>query len=96
VTPHYSREFRFFNLVQRRPAMMHRSICMEIADNGRAFLGSNPVKGTQRQSLGLLGMQERVRLVNGQFAIESVPKRGPTVRVRILLPGSEIQAKPPL
>ena len=59
---------------------------MEIADNGRAFSVSKPTNGSSRQPLGLLGMQERVRLVNGQFAIESVPKRGTTVRVQIPLP----------
>jgi signal transduction histidine kinase len=61
---------------------------MEIADNGRAFSQAEAMNGNDRQPLGLLGMQERVRLVNGQFAIESVPKRGTTVRVQIPLPNS--------
>jgi hypothetical protein len=54
--------------------------------NGRAFALPAPANPAERQPLGLLGMQERVRLVNGQFAIESVPKRGTTVRVEIPLP----------
>lgn len=33
-----------------------------------------------------IGMQERVRLVNGRFAIESAPRCGTTVRVRMALP----------
>jgi PAS domain S-box-containing protein len=74
--------------VKIRLRQLDRAVCMEIADNGRAFSVSNPANGNGRQPLGLLGMQERVRLVNGQFAIESVPKRGTTVRVHIPLPGS--------
>jgi PAS domain S-box-containing protein len=66
-----------------------RAVCMEIVDNGRANVVSKPANGGDRQPLGVLGMQERVRLVNGQFAIESVPKRGTTVRVEIPLPSNE-------
>jgi signal transduction histidine kinase len=62
------------------------AVCMEIKDNGRAFSVPTPKAAGERQPLGLLGMQERVRLVNGEFAIESVPKRGTTVRVQIPLP----------
>lgn len=62
-----------------------RAVCMEIADNGRASPSPDKLNGATRGRLGLLGMQERVRLVNGEFAIESVPKRGTTVRVQIPL-----------
>jgi signal transduction histidine kinase len=71
------------------------AVTMEIADNGRAFSVAGPTNNGGRQSLGLLGMQERVRLVNGQFAIESVPKRGTTVRVEIPLPSSNPAAAEP-
>lgn len=33
-------------------------------------------------SVGLLGMQERVELIGGQFSMESAPGNGATVRVR--------------
>jgi signal transduction histidine kinase len=58
-------------------------ICMEVTDNGRSFRfrTKNSHKGEKR--LGLLGMQESVRLVNGQFAVKSQPGRGTTVRVVI-------------
>jgi signal transduction histidine kinase len=58
---------------------------MEVSDNGRVGIRPKPANGNGngRQSLGLIGMQERVRLVNGQFAIESTPRRGTTVRVQI-------------
>lgn len=61
------------------------AVCMEIADNGRASPPPEKLNGAVRGRLGLLGMQERVRLVNGEFAIESVPRRGTTVRVQIPL-----------
>jgi PAS domain S-box-containing protein len=67
--------------VKIRLRQLRRAVSMEISDNGRSFSATN---GDQtRQHLGLLGMQERVRLVNGEFAIESTPQRGTTVRVQI-------------
>lgn len=58
-------------------------ICMEIADNGRSFRVDPGTAGKQKQRLGLLGMQERVRLLDGQFCIKPVPGRGTTVCVTI-------------
>ena len=75
--------------VKIRLRQLSTGVSMEIADNGRAFSVPKPTNGSGRQPLGLLGMQERVRLVNGQFAIESIPKRGTTVRVEIPLPPPE-------
>ena len=62
----------------------HRSgLCMEVADNGKSF-DQNPLNsGKTRKRLGLLGMQERVRLVNGKFTIKAAPGKGTTVRVVI-------------
>lgn len=58
---------------------------LEIRDNGRGF--SQPPRRVEpdRQRLGLLGMEERVRLVNGRFNIESRPSAGTIVRVEIPL-----------
>jgi signal transduction histidine kinase len=61
-------------------------VCLEIADNGRGAvepLLNGAANGRGR--LGLIGMQERVRLVNGRFAVDSAPRRGTTVRVQIPL-----------
>jgi signal transduction histidine kinase len=56
-------------------------IRMEIADNGRSF-GDGAANARKRKTrLGLLGMQERVRLVNGTFVVHARPGRGTTVRV---------------
>jgi nitrate/nitrite-specific signal transduction histidine kinase len=68
-------------LMQREDA-----VWLEIADNGcgsaKPLLSGSP---EGRQHLGLIGMQERVRLVHGQLSIDSQPRRGTTVRVRIPL-----------
>jgi signal transduction histidine kinase len=41
------------------------------------------------RALGLIGMQERVRLVNGDLVIESRPDAGTSIRARVPLPGSD-------
>ena len=56
---------------------------MQIRDNGQGFSVDTKVPGRRRKHLGLLGMQERVRLVNGQFAVTSAPGQGTTVCVEI-------------
>ena len=37
----------------------------------------------QGESLGLLGMQERIQLIGGQITIESAPRRGTEIRARV-------------
>jgi len=58
-------------------------IHMEVADNGRGFrfreLGDLARKG----QLGLLGIQERVRLLGGDLDIRSFPGKGTTVAVSV-------------
>lgn len=61
------------------------SLAMEIADNGSAFCVEETLAGKRSGRLGLLGMQERVRLVDGTFAIESAPGRGTRIRVQLPL-----------
>ncbi|MEY4940938.1 MAG: hypothetical protein RIQ93_2673, partial [Verrucomicrobiota bacterium] len=58
-------------------------VLMEISDNGKSFNPADSTTEGELQRLGLLGMQERVRLVNGNFSIQSKPRRGTTVRVTI-------------
>jgi signal transduction histidine kinase len=64
---------------------------LEIRDNGRGF-SSAPRVEPDRQRLGLLGMEERVRLVSGKFNVESRPGAGTIVRVEI--PLDERSARP--
>ena len=58
---------------------------MDVADNGRSFREepARPARGGSGHRLGLLGMRERVRLVQGRFSIKPEPGRGTTVRVWI-------------
>lgn len=65
---------------------------LEIRDNGCGFAPTPRQVEPNRQRLGLLGMEERVRLVNGTFNIESRPGAGTIVRVEIPLSASSRRA----
>ena len=69
--------------VQVSVRKLSRGLQVEIKDNGIAFEVDRQLAGKGRKRLGLLGMQERVRLVNGHFAVESAPGKGTAVRVEI-------------
>ena len=57
-------------------------VCVE--DNGRGF--KKDVSGLPPQGIGITGMQERVRLLNGVFKIDTPPQGG--TRVMITVPFS--------
>jgi signal transduction histidine kinase len=62
-----------------------KNVCLEVADNGKSFK-ENPLNSAKvKMRLGLLGMQERLRLVNGRFTIKPYPGQGTTVSVEIPL-----------
>jgi len=70
--------------VEVRFRRIPRGVCMEIKDDGLSFrVKEQPNGHAPPRRLGLLGMQERVRLIRGEFAIASAPGRGTTVRVKI-------------
>ena len=56
---------------------------MEIGDNGCAFNVEERLGEKRNGCLGLLGMQERVRLVNGSFSIDSAAGNGTRIRVGV-------------
>jgi signal transduction histidine kinase len=56
---------------------------MEVRDDGRSFQDDLQEAARGRRRLGLLGMQERVRLVNGRFSVKPNPGKGTTVEVDI-------------
>ena len=58
-------------------------LMMEIKDNGRSLRAQKRLLNKGIHRLGLLGMEERVRLVRGEFSVESKPGHGTTVRVRL-------------
>jgi hypothetical protein len=57
-------------------------LVLVVRDNGDGF---DVQKDTTKAGLGLISMRERVVLVGGQFAIDSKPGVGTTVRVRVPL-----------
>jgi signal transduction histidine kinase len=58
---------------------------LSIQDDGVGFDTSEALASAARgQSCGLLGMQERAELLNGQFRIESTPHHG--TRVTVVFP----------
>jgi two-component system sensor histidine kinase UhpB len=59
------------------------SVALRVRDNGDGMPRPVP-RGTS----GLAGMRERALLVGGRFSIESVPRRGTDVRLRIPLDGN--------
>ena len=58
-------------------------ICMEVKDDGRSFDVDRMTSARTSGRLGLLGMQERARLINGQVTIKPQPGKGTTVHVVI-------------
>jgi PAS domain S-box-containing protein len=62
-------------------------LVFQVHDNGR---GIDPEEAKARRSLGLVGMQERALLLNGELMVEGVPGAGTTMTLRIpLLPSTQ-------
>lgn len=58
------------------------AVQMSIFDSGVGFI---PPKGKELQGLGVVSMQERVRLVGGRMSIRSRPNRGTYLFIRVPL-----------
>jgi two-component system sensor histidine kinase UhpB len=54
------------------------SVALEVTDDGAGFVAGDELRG-----LGLDGMAERARLVDGDFEIETEPGRGTKLRLRV-------------
>jgi signal transduction histidine kinase len=64
----------------------HDHVLAIVEDDGQGFDAEATMNAPDAQRrLGLLGMQERVALVEGTFEIESTPGGGATVFVRVPL-----------
>jgi signal transduction histidine kinase len=59
------------------------SIRMEISDNGRSFQVEKTLRAKNNKRLGLIGMRERMEMIGGTLSIDSVPRKGTTVRAEI-------------
>ncbi|MDC3255334.1 sensor histidine kinase [bacterium] len=63
---------------------LQETVCMEIHDNGKGFqVDDDAIFGDRSKRLGLLGMRERVEMVEGRFRVESAPGKETTVYVEI-------------
>ena len=63
---------------------MDDTIRLTVRDNGKGFRPDQLVLSSKDHSgMGLMGMQERLRLVNGQFSVESQEGKGTTIRATI-------------
>lgn len=60
--------------------ILDETLILEIQDDGRGF---DPSAVPETGHFGLIGMHERVKLVNGTFEVISGPGEGTTVKVRI-------------
>jgi PAS domain S-box-containing protein len=61
------------------------AICMKIKDNGKGFPAERVLHAKEQKRLGMLGMKERLEMVNGNFTIQSVPGKGTTILAQIPL-----------
>jgi signal transduction histidine kinase len=78
-------------LVLRRTAGHVHAI---VEDDGRGFdPGVASQSGNGSGHLGLLGIQERLGMVGGNFKVESAPERGATLLVRIPIPKAHEKEK---
>jgi PAS domain S-box-containing protein len=78
--------------VAARLELEHDRLIFQVFDNGRGF---DPEEAKAHKSLGLVGMQERALMLNGDLKIEGVPGAGTTMTLTIPLPlsvmGGEIR-----
>jgi PAS domain S-box-containing protein len=76
--------------IEMQLAEQANEVHLTIRDSGKGF---DIEAARQGRGLGLTSMQERVRLVNGTFEIQSRPMGGTTIRVRVPL-GPQPESQP--
>jgi PAS domain S-box-containing protein len=76
--------------VEARLERQGDQLIFEVHDNGSGF---DTEQAKERRSLGLVGMQERALLLNGELKIEGIPGSGTTMRLRIPLSSSSLPRK---
>jgi PAS domain S-box-containing protein len=68
-------------------ARKERSVELAVRDDGTGFDSTRALAGWSAGGhLGLLGMRERVQILNGALQVESQPGRGTTIRVSLPAP----------
>ena len=71
------------NAVEVQIRKMPDWICLTITDDGKSFDVKHVLRTKGNGRLGLLGMRERLEMVDGRFSIKSTPGHGTTVTARI-------------
>jgi two-component system sensor histidine kinase UhpB len=69
------------------------AVTLEVADDGRGFDAGGSANG---RGLGLISMEERLKLVDGEVRIESSPHGGTTVRATVPLAAAQAVPEPPV
>ena len=70
-------------------------LCLSIRDDGVGFdAAAAQARARAGQSLGILGMKERVSLLGGQFTLRSDPSSGTEIQVRFSVPPSGTSGEP--
>lgn len=69
------------------------AIVMKVHDDGKSFNVRAALADGENKRLGLLGMRERVEMVDGLFEVESSPGKGTTVIARIPVSNAGDKAK---
>jgi PAS domain S-box-containing protein len=68
--------------IEKLPA----GVSMKITDNGKSFDVESVMRSNHGRHLGLIGMRERLEMIDGIFNIESAPGKGTTIQAQIPLP----------
>jgi len=71
------------SVVKVRIFKVRDGVCLEIADDGKAFNVDRLSSAKWGHRLGLIGMRERVEMVGGRLSIVSLPDMGTIIRAEI-------------
>lgn len=72
--------------VEIRLTSSHPNLILRVEDDGRGFDPQEASEKSPRDNrMGLLGMRERVRMLQGRFSIKSVPRQGTRIFIEIPL-----------
>jgi len=79
--------------VEVRIQKLDDAVCIKIEDDGKGFPAERVLRSKKQIRLGLLGMRERVEMVNGNFTVESTPGKGTTIQAQIPLADGRARGK---
>lgn len=65
----------------------HHAVCLTVEDNGQGFNQQVRMAANHSKGIGLVGMQERLELLNGHLKLESHPGQGTCLKAIIPIEG---------